>query len=472
MAGGLEIEEKGDITSKEIENAGPDAPFWSPEEEKALVRKIDLVLLPMVWIMYLLSYMDRTNIGNAKISGMETDLDLTSNQYSIALVVFFIGYVVFEVPSNMLLSRIRPSLFLSGIMALWGALTCVMGAIKNFKQLVALRAIIGCVEAGFAPGVLMVIASWYRRTEQAKRFGIYISAAILSGAFGGLLAAVIVKGLEGAHGIRGWRWLFIVEGAATVGVALIAAFVLPDFPATSKSFSGRQRSIAVARLADDVTAMTQDSEQLSPRQAMVDSVKNWRTWMFVVGYMVIVGSSTLSYFYPTLIEGLFGDSSTERTNFLTIPIYGVAFVCTLITSYFSDKIPSWRGLIISCWLMFSLICSIAVCAVYDYTARYALLVLMASGLWTTNGMSLAYASSAFSSMHPQTRGISLALVNALGNLAQIYGSYLFPDSDGPKYTMGFSVISAMLALGVVVYLALHFWFRHRAKQTENEQPEE
>jgi len=120
MAASLDIEEKGEITSKEIENVGPDAPFWSPEEEKALVRKIDLVLLPMVWTMYLLSYMDRTkyvdsggpwyrgrvtdtlphSIGNAKISGMETDLDLTSSQYSIALVVFFIGYVVFEVPSK------------------------------------------------------------------------------------------------------------------------------------------------------------------------------------------------------------------------------------------------------------------------------------------------------------------------------------------------------------------------------------
>ena len=92
---------------------------------------------------------------------------------------------------------------------------------------------------------------------------------------------------------------------------------------------------------------------------------------------VIVGSSTLSYFYPTLIAGLFGNSSTERTNFLTIPIYGAAFVCTLITSYFGDKVPAWRGLIIAAWLTFSLACSIAVCTVYDYTARYALLVLMA-----------------------------------------------------------------------------------------------
>ncbi|XHG05692.1 hypothetical protein AWENTII_008907 [Aspergillus wentii] len=424
MAGDLDIDGKEGIASMEVEHAPEEnASSFSLEEERALVWKVDLFLLPTMWIMYLLSYMDRTNIGNAKISGMEQDLNLSSNEYSISLVVFFVGYVVFEVPSNLVLSRTKPSIFLPSIMVIWGALTCVMGVIKDFKHLVVLRTIIGCVEAGFAPGVLLVISSWYKRTEQSKRFGIYISAAVLSGAFGGLIAAGIVNGLEGVHGIRGWRWLFIVEGAATVGFALLAVFILPDFPATTKRLSARERYIAVARLeADNVTAMTEDSERLTPWQATVESVKNWRTWMFVVGYMVIVGSSTLSYFYPTLVQGLFGSSSTMQVNLLTVPIYGVAFVCTGVTSYFSDKVPLWRGIIIAGWLAFSLACSIAVCLVYDYTARYALLVLMAAGLWSTNGGTLAYASSAFANMNPQTRGVSLALVNALGNLAQIYGS--------------------------------------------------
>ncbi|KAJ6020471.1 hypothetical protein N7540_005975 [Penicillium herquei] len=452
-----------DVSSKEIEHATIDVTF-SPEEEKALVRKIDLMLLPVIWIMYLLSYMDRTNIANAKVSGMDTDLNLTSNQYSVALVVYFVGYVVFEVPSNLILGRTRPSIFLPSIMILWGVLTCLMSVIKSYAHLVILRILVGSVEAGFAPGVLLVLSSWYKRTEQSKRFGVYISAAVLSGAFGSLIAAGIMDGLEGAHGIQGWRWLFIVEGAATIGFALIALFILPDFPANSKGLSEREREIAVARLAsENVTAVTEDSAPLSNWGAVKVAARDWRTWAFVVGYMVIVGSSTLTYFYPTLVKGLFGTATTEKINLLTVPIYGAAFVATGITSYFGDKVPQWRGFIIACWLTFALICSIIVCVVYNHIARYVLMILMACGLWATNGGTLAYASSAFAGMHPQARGVALALVNAMGNLAQIYGSYLFPESDSPKYIMGFSVISAMLALGVVVFAGLHVWFRRRAK---------
>lgn len=172
-------------------------------------------------------------------------------------------------------------------MILWGTLTCVMSVVKSYKHLVALRVVIGCVEAGFAPGVLLVLSSWYKRTEQSKRFGVYISAAILSGAFGGLIAAGIVDNLEGVHGIRGWRWLFIVEGAATIGFAIISLFVLPDFPATSRRLSEREKHIAVARLAtENVTAVTADGEKMGDWEAVLISIKDLRTWAFVVGYMV------------------------------------------------------------------------------------------------------------------------------------------------------------------------------------------
>lgn len=137
---------------------------------------------------------------------MADDLKLTSNEYSIALVVFFVTYVAFEPASNMILVRWKPSLYLPAIMIIWGSLTCVMAAINHFHHLVVLRIFVGVFEAGFAPGILLIISSWYKRDEQSKRFGVYMSAAILSGCFGGLLAGAITGGMEGTGGLRGWRW--------------------------------------------------------------------------------------------------------------------------------------------------------------------------------------------------------------------------------------------------------------------------
>jgi hypothetical protein len=146
---------------------------------------------------------------------------------------------------------------------------------------------------------------------------------------------------------------------------------------------------------------------------------------------------------------------------MTVPIYVFAFICTAITGYFCDRIPGWRGVVIASWLGFSMITSIIVCAVYNFTARYVLLVLMAAGLWSSNALALSFASSTFGSMEPEVRAIALALVNAMGNIAQVYGAYLFPSNDAPKYLMGFGVISGLLAFGVAVYITLHLLVRKR-----------
>ncbi|KAK5678300.1 hypothetical protein LTS10_009472 [Elasticomyces elasticus] len=348
-------------------------------------------------------------------------------------------------------------------MFLWGVATMCMALVKTYHQLVALRTVVGILEAGFSPGVLLILSSWYKRNEQSKRFALYIGAAVLSGAFGGIIAGAITGNLEGAHGLRGWKWLFLVEGAATVGWAVISVFILPDFPANTKRLTDRERELAISRLeADNVHGHTGDSARLTPFQALKASVSNWRTWILVAGYMVIVGSSTLSYFYPTLVQGL--GYSSHMAQYMVVPIYAVAFVCVGITGYFSDKFPQNRGLIISCWLILSMICAIVICVVYNFTARYVLLVFMAAGLWSTNGCSLSYAASTFGSMEQETRAVSLALVNALGNLAQIYGAYLFPKGDAPKYLTGFGVISGMCAFGVIVYAVAHVLLRKYAQK--------
>lgn len=402
----------------------------------------------------------------------------------------------------MILARTKPSLFLPIIMFLWGCVTIAMAWVPNYQTLVGLRVIVGILEAGFAPGVLFILSSWYKTNEQSKRFGVYISAAILSGAFGGLIAGSITSNLDGAHGIPGWRWLFIVEGAATAGWSLVSSFLLLDFPANTARLSDRERALATKRLQWCNTARaTTEEGRLGHLQALRQSLLNWRTWLFVVGYMAVVGSSTLSYFYPTLVEGLgyskvlsqymtipvsnlprtpfvpiyppapdnqlykphrpikptTRDSSNERkaTLILFLQIYIVAFICTAISSVVMDKYPRQRGFALGCWMTLSMVCSVVTCAVYNFKARYALLVIMASGLWVSNALGLTYTSTTFSSLSNEVRGISLALVNAMGNLSQIYGAYLFPSADSPKYLMGFGVISGMCLTGVVSYFLLH-----------------
>lgn len=144
------------------------------------------------------------------------DLHLSSNQYSLAIVVFTIPYILFQIPSNLVLARARPSLYLGVIMTLWGAVTCCTAAVESYGGLLAVRFVLGTLEASYAPGVALLLSSWYKRDEQAKRFCIFYSAAVVSGAFGSIVAGAITGSFKSAYGIAGWRWLFVC-GPTTPG---------------------------------------------------------------------------------------------------------------------------------------------------------------------------------------------------------------------------------------------------------------
>lgn len=449
-----EVTSDDNDTDHSLHHAGNEMITWTPEEERKVILKVDGYLLITIFWMYLLSYMDRTNVGNAYAGGMKDDLNMDSSQYSIALVVFFIFYVIFEIPASYLLIKIGPKLFLSSIMLLWGIVSCCYSAVQNIGQVVALRCLMGLFEAGFAPGILLILSSWYKKAEQSKRFAAYISAAILSGAFGGIIAGLITEYLDGAKGIAGWRWLFIIEGSGTIFIAIIAFFTLlplPQHMKPDKRFNQREIQIALERLRKD-NVINDDGDNISAWQAIWLNCTSLRVLLLIIGYMVIVGSSTLSYFYPTLNEGL--GYTGFMIQYMTIPIYGSAFTLNLFVSIFSDRFIQWRGIYLTVLLLAAGIFSVVVVTHHEYKTRYAMLCLMASTLWAANALALSYAATTLSNKDSKTRSVGLSLINALGNLAQIYGSYLFPSKDSPKYILGFGVITGMCFLGGAAYALL------------------
>ncbi|KAK4655466.1 hypothetical protein QC762_302690 [Podospora pseudocomata] len=443
---------------------------WTPEEERKVVRKVDLRLIPTVWLMFVISWMDRSNLGNAKIAGLNADLHLSSTDYSLAIITFYsrpgpVGYAFCGPLSNLIITRVRPSIYFAGLMMVWGIATCCMGAVKTFPQLLVLRIIVGIFEGGLTPGVYFVISSWYVPAEQAKRAAFVLSAVLLGGAFGGIIAGAVTGGLEGRYGIRGWRWLFIVEGIITIIWAMIAGFILPDFPATCRHFTPEEKRIATSRLRNCGTNIG-DNQSDGPRLGKVQSIKlalsDWRTWGVAGGIGLCGCATVLPYFYPTLVNGL-GYKEHVTAQYMTVPIWAVAFVCALSSGFIADRIPNHRAAFIAGWSGFAAIISIVVCVVEEYKARYILLIFQGCGVWTCISLGVAVATTTFQDMRPEVRAISVSLPQAVGNAANIYGAYLFPQEHAPRYLAGFVVITVTLAAGSLLFALVDLGLSRRRK---------
>jgi len=181
----------------------------SHTSQRRLVSKIDLRVVPVLSILYLLAFLDRTNIANASVFGLQKDLKLTGTQYNTALTIFFVPYIAFEIPSNIILKKLKPHVWLSLCMFLFGLVTICQGLVHNFSGLLATRFFLGLAETGMFPGSFYLIGMWYKRSEAQKRYSFFFGSTSLAGAFGGLLASAIGK-MSGMRGYLGWRWIFIL----------------------------------------------------------------------------------------------------------------------------------------------------------------------------------------------------------------------------------------------------------------------
>ena len=327
-------------------------------------------------------------------------------------------------------------------------------------QLHALRSLLGIMEAGFSLAVLFMISTWYRGNEQSKRFLVFWTAGILSGAFAGILAGAIAASLDGAHGIAGWRWLFIVEGVVTVGLAFIVPFGLLDFPSTCKKFPPGERALAIKRLEADGLRSTrnmEDEHRMGQRRALRTAFFTSRLWILFAAYMTVIGSFSITYFYPTLVEGL--GYSSVKAQFMTVPLYVVVLPVAITLTVCADMTPSYRSVYLACVLAFGAIFFALTAGILDYVSRYVFLCFINIAIWSANPLALSFASVTLGPVEPEVRAIALATMNGFGNLAQVNGSYLFPDADAPRYLKGFATYAGILTFGAGLYLTAHFVFR-------------
>lgn len=296
------------------------------KEERALVWKQDLRIIPLSAFIYLLCFLDRSNIGNAKVlnadtgNDMLTETNMTEGQYIIALMIFLVAYGLFEVPSNILLKRFRPSRWIAFLMFSWGAITIGLGGVQNAAGVTAVRFILGVFEAGLFPGLVYYLTFWYATDERSIRVAIILASATLAGAFGGAIAFGVGH-MNQALGHSAWRWLFIIEGAPSCLSALFVFLFLPDWPETAKWLSPDERSLAIHRL--EFEGSKGHGKGLTWEDARA-TLMDWRLYLHYLVYFGISGPfSSLSLFTPSIVVGLGYDNL--QAQLMTVPPYAVAY---------------------------------------------------------------------------------------------------------------------------------------------------
>ncbi|GKT62384.1 LOW QUALITY PROTEIN: major facilitator superfamily transporter [Colletotrichum tofieldiae] len=442
-------------------------PDWQAKEKK-IVRTLDMTLLPQLWILYMFNYLNRTNIAQARLDeDFEATLQLGNTDYSTAVALLTVGYMLAQLPSNMLITRVRPGLYLPTCAILWSGVSAATAAVTSPGQLFAVQFVLGIIEAPLFPGpsshilsrperalrpsekAVYLMSCWYTRRELALRTALLYSGLVLAQAFSGLIAAGVFSGMSGAAGVAGWQWLFILEAALSAFFALTAYFILPNYPHSKTggamwSMTEDMRRIAVARIeADRVEQPTDSSVWQGLRLALTDM----KTYIFaplLLGPLAYVSQRqifmnifmTSSYgfnnFFPTMVRG-FGMGSSTMALVLTAPPYILGTAVSFGVAWSSDR-KKERGFHIMANNCMSIVGFIISVATLNTAARYTAAFLYTSGSFSANALVYTWAVSSLSQT-PEKRAAGGAIVNIMGHLGNVMSPYFFPDSDSPRYTM-------------------------------------
>ncbi|KAF8812395.1 sugar transporter [Phlegmacium glaucopus] len=462
---------KHPVQEKDLETLSedPDAEFGGTEARKALERKlllkIDLRMSILIFI-YILNYIDRNNAGAARLRGLQTDLKLKGTEFATLLSILYVGYIIMQIPSNMFLNWIgKPSLYLPACMIIWGAISCLTGVTHNFVGALLTRFFLGFMEAAFFPGALFLLSKWYKRNEIGLRTAILYGGNIISNAFGALMASGILQKMQGKLGHAAWRWLFFIEGALTIGIAVIAIFILPDFPTTTKWLSSQERALAIRRMEED--AGVGDEEQTEGHNnGLWLAISDWKVWWLAFALTSQVVALSFNAYFPTL-SATMGFNPTVSL-LLCAPPFVFAAIVAFVLSRHSDKTGERFYHIVGS-LGVGMLGFVIAIATMNTAARYISLFLMAQSY---AGFVVLYAwmNNSFP-RPPSKRAVALALINAFSQLGNIAGSYVWPSQWGPTYRNSYGICIATGGVAIAMCWVFRMHLKRLNKKISQEEEE-
>ncbi|KAK7204871.1 major facilitator superfamily domain-containing protein [Myxozyma melibiosi] len=430
---------------------------FTKEEEVQVRRKIDSYLMPLITALFVLAFLDRSNIGNARIAGLQDSLNMSSNQFDWLLTAFYISYILFEWV-GFLWNVVPAHIYVTMCLFAWGFIASLQSVVFNYYLLLVLRFLLGIGEASFGPGVPMYLSFFYQRQEIGFRTGIFMSAAPLSTAFAGILAYMITS-LADHTPIDSWRVLLFVEGIPCMFMACIVWNYLPDRPSSAYFLNLKDKIIVRARHRRRVEI---DGEQVSHSgshgfklEEALEVLQDPKVYVTAAMFFLAnIAYASMPVFLPLILRDMGYESVTAQG--LSAPPYLVAFISVLLTTYLSDKRKSRAEFIVFHASIASagyLVLAIS----RDTFTRYCAIFFVASGFFSVVACVIAWTVNNQSS--ESGKGTGIVLLNTIGQCGPLIGTRLYPESNAPYYEKGMIICS--LAMFFVAVFAI-FLRRHLA----------
>ncbi|CRK18593.1 hypothetical protein BN1708_012402 [Verticillium longisporum] len=420
--------------------------FIDPDEEKAVLRKFDKWVLPQAFVFILLNYLDRSNLGNARVFGFEEDIGLVNNQFGNLVTLFFVPYIITEVFWVTAVKRFGPNYVITVALFGWCIATIATGFVQNYGQALACRMLLGLFEAGVAPAFTFIFSTIYDRESTAKRVALINLANATSGAFGGMFAYAI-QTMGTRRGLEAWRWLFIIEGSISLAICGGCLWSFPNKPETAWFLNEDEKALMCRRKQRDAIYKGDDKFDWKwVRLAVSDPFIYIASMAFFTSSVAIFGYGT---FLPTLIRG-FGYNAFEA-NYLTIPVptgprlkkralFLLVSACPVIAAY--------------------LICI----GTPNRVAGYVAMFILVTGVYSFSCLMMTWVATNL--VPDYKRSVGLPIFASIGNCSGLVAGQLYPKSQSPRYIVGNS-ISAGLEAVAAIFVALTWLLLRRRNQQKD-----